>query len=170
MAAVSANSVIGVNNDIPWKLSADMRRFRELTICKTVVMGRKTWDSFPKKPLPNRKNIILTRDKTLSIQDCENTWIASDVQSVLDFHSEDLIIIGGGEIYKQFLPYATHFELTRVSKTIDIPSVWEEEKGRATFFPVINLLDWRLISNSWHTADEKNECNYEFLSYERIID
>jgi dihydrofolate reductase len=141
--AMADNGVIGASGAIPWRIPEDMKRFKALTIGKPIVMGRKTWDSFPKKPLPGRTNIVITRDKA---------WTAAGAVPV---HSLDealsrarsenpieIAVIGGGEIYKAALPLVTRVELTEIHTDAAgdtylprfDPAVWREtaREDRAT--------------------------------------
>jgi dihydrofolate reductase len=142
VVAIADNGVIGKDGGIPWHISEDLKRFKALTTGKTVVMGRKTWDSLPKKPLPNRKNVVCTRDiswegvgaERATLPDLDLSWISP---------KEDWMIIGGAEIYRHFLPKAHRIELTEVHKNFD---------GDARFD--LNRTGWRETAREEHlTAD-----------------
>lgn len=152
IAAISKNRVIGNDNKLMWKLSSDLKRFKELTSGNPVVMGRKTYESIG-KPLPNRRNIIITRDTNYEISGCE---VVSSIEEAFLLTNNDCYIIGGGEIYKQTINIADKIYLTLVQK---------EFEGD-TIFPELDK-EWVKISRKDFKADEKNECDYSFIEYER---
>lgn len=112
IAACSSNKVIGNNNKLIWHVPGDLKRFKELTSGHTILMGRKTYESIG-RPLPNRRNIILSRDPNLKIEGC---LVYSDLLEVLELYKNDLFVIGGEEIYRQTLGYADKIELTLIHK------------------------------------------------------
>ncbi len=114
VAAISSNNLIGNNNELPWHIPEDLAFFKELTYGHTVVMGRKTYESIG-KPLPNRKNVVLTQDANLHI---DGVTIITDFRDVFDL-TGNVFIIGGGEIYELFLPYTDKLYLTLVSALVD---------------------------------------------------
>ena len=152
IVAVSANNVIGKNGKIPWKISEDMKRFKELTTGHPVIMGRKTYESFPPKfrPLPERKNIVLSRN----LNSNENIYIARNIEEALELtEDKNSYIIGGEKIYESFFPLVNKIELTRVHKFME----------GDVFFPEVNWNEWNLIN------EEKNidEIPYSFMTYVR---
>jgi dihydrofolate reductase len=159
IAALDEQGGIGVDNALPWKLSKDLQRFKRLTLGHPIIMGRKTADSLP-AALKERNNIVLTRSKTWSRPGFE---IAADLDAVLRSiknSGDRWFVIGGGEIYQAFLPYADRMHLTHVS-TIVI--------GADAFFPKIDPGQWMVTHREAHPQDEKNEFNFEFVDYERKI-
>ena len=152
IVAMSKNRVIGNNNELIWKLSSDLKRFKELTTGHSVVMGRKTYESIG-KPLPNRRNIIITRNLEYSVDGCE---IVSSLEEALLLTNNDCFIIGGGEIYNQSIKLADKIYLTMVHK---------EFEGDTTF-PELDK-EWVKMSRKDFEADEKNEYNYSFIEYDR---
>ena len=113
--AMADNGVIGVSGAIPWRIADDMKRFKALTMGKPIVMGRKTWDSFPKKPLPGRTNIVVTRDRSWRAQGATVAHSLEDALTLAEREQpSEIAIIGGAEIYKAALPRATRIELTQV--------------------------------------------------------
>lgn len=152
IVATSKNRVIGKNNKLIWKISSDLKRFKELTTGNTVVMGRKTYESIG-KPLPNRRNIIITRNKKYSVSGCD---IVSSLEEALFLTNNNCFIIGGGEIYKQSLNIADKIYLTLVDKEFEGDS----------YFPEIGD-DWVIINQDYFEANEKDEYNYSFIDYER---
>ena len=116
--AMAENGVIGMNGAIPWRIAEDMKRFKALTLGKPVVMGRKTWDSLPRKPLPERRNIVITRQMGWT---AEGAIAASSFDDALGKAGDaaDIMVIGGGEIYRQALSQADRIELTQVHRAFD---------------------------------------------------
>ena len=156
IAAMAKNNVIGSNNSLIWHLPADLKHFKNITSGHTVIMGRKTYESIG-KPLPNRRNIVITHSDTFTAEGCE---IFYSLQEAVDacLEEEEVFIIGGAEIYKQSLHAADKLYITRIYK---------EFEGDA-HFPEFSLSEWRLLSYYRHHADEKNEHEYSFSEYERI--
>jgi len=152
IVAMSKNRVIGNNNELIWKLSSDLKRFKELTTNNPVIMGRKTYESIG-RPLPNRRNIVITRNTEYSVEGCE---IVSSLEEALLLTNNDCFIIGGGEIYKQSLEVADKIYLTLVNK---------EFEGDTTFPELDDK--WAKISRKDFKADDKNEYDYSFIEYER---
>jgi dihydrofolate reductase len=111
VVAASDNGVIGASGRIPWHISEDMKRFKALTLGKTVVMGRKTWDSLPRKPLPGRDNIVITRDAAWK---ADGATVAPSPKAALAAAAGDVMVIGGAQIYRALMPDATRIELTQV--------------------------------------------------------
>ncbi|WP_027417952.1 dihydrofolate reductase [Aneurinibacillus terranovensis] len=154
VVAMDKNRVIGKDNKLPWHLPADLAYFKSITMGHVIVMGRKTHDSIG-RPLPGRKNVVLTRDKTYAAPGC---MIMHSVQDVLvKFGDEVIDVIGGAEIIAQFLPYTDKLYMTRIEETFD----------GDVFFPQINRDDWELISKEKGTTDEKNPYTYDFFVYQR---
>lgn len=128
IVAASDNDVIGIRGELPWHLPADLKRFKQLTMGKPIVMGRLTHESIG-RPLPGRRNVILTRNGNYRSPGCERV---SSVDDVLAFADEEVMVIGGGDVYAQFLPHAQRIYLTRVHVCID---------GDA-FFPQLEAGAW----------------------------
>lgn len=149
IVAHSLNRVIGKDNKLIWRQSSDLRRFKELTTGKTVVMGRKTYDSIG-KPLPNRRNIVISRQTDLNIPGVE---VVKSLQDVISLDSE-IFILGGGEIYKKSL------ELGIVNK-IYLTLIHTNVDGD-TYFPEIG--DWDEESSEFFRKDEKNQYDYSFIN------
>ena len=157
IAAIGKNNVIGINNDLPWKLSADLKYFAKTTTGKSVLMGRKTFDSILArlgKPLPNRKNYVLSRTEN----SIDGVKIVKDLQTFADEKKdEEVFIIGGASVYEQALPLVDKMYITEV----------EYDGPGDAFFPKFNPAEWNLISEEKHLKDEKNEYNYNFKIYDR---
>ncbi len=157
IVARAKNGVIGSKNDLPWYLPADLKRFRELTTGNTVVMGRKTYESIVARlghTLPDRRNIVLTRDETAAYDGAE---ILHDIDAVKQLDG-DVFVIGGAEIYNQLLPLADRLYITDVKADID----------GDTFFPTLDTSVWHEISREAHERDEKNQYDFDFVLYERL--
>lgn len=155
IVATSMNDVIGIRGDLPWKLSDDLKRFKQLTMGKPIVMGRLTWESIG-RPLPGRQNIVLTRQADFAADGCD--VVASPAEALAAVaEAEEIMIIGGGQIYELFLPKASRLYVTRVQASID---------GDA-FFPGIDETTWQLVDRVPHAADDANEYAFEFRTYER---
>ena len=154
IAAVAQNNALGKDNDLLWHLPDDFKRFKSLTTGHYIIMGRKTFESFP-KPLPNRTHIIITRQKEYSVPD--NCFVASSLTQAIEMcpKNEDIYIIGGGEIYKQSMDFADKLEITKVHQSFDAD----------TFFPEIDDKKWKLHEEVFHPADEKHKYGFSFLTY-----
>ena len=155
IVAASSNGVIGVDGDLPWRLPDDLKRFKALTTGKPVIMGRKTWDSIG-RPLPNRQNIVITRNPAFEAEGCD--IVATPEQAIAAAgDSDELMIIGGGAIYAIFLDKATRIYLTRVHTEID----------GDTFFPGPDPEVWVEVSSTAHPADERHSAAFDFIDYVR---
>ena len=155
IAAVSINNVIGNKNKLIWNLPNDLKRFKKLTTGHSVIMGRKTFDSLP-NPLPNRDNIVITRNTDYSNS---NVTVCSSIEDAINLTKTDTqpFIIGGGEIYSQTINLADKIELTRVYKKFD---------GDA-YFPEIPLDIFELINEERYNSNTQNEFDYSFLTYKK---
>ncbi|TDG34956.1 dihydrofolate reductase [Pedobacter changchengzhani] len=149
--AVGENFEIGKNNQLLWHMPADLKYFKQTTSGHTVIMGRKTFDSVG-KPLPNRRNIIITRDKNLKIDGVEVANSFDEAIEITKNEEQQVFIIGGSEIYRQALPSTTTLYLTTIHNSFDAD----------TFFPEFNKNEWEVISKQAHKADEKNKFDYTF--------
>lgn len=157
IAAASKNNALGKDNDLLWHLPDDFKRFKKLTTGHQIIMGRKTFESFP-KPLPNRTHIIITRDRDYTV-DFDSCIVVHSIEAALELVKNDhkAFIIGGGEIYRQCEKFANRIELTRVHKAFEAD----------TFFPEIDLNDWELIAEEYHPRDEKHQYDFTYLTYLR---
>jgi dihydrofolate reductase len=158
IVAVAKNGVIGRGGELPWRLSADLRRFKELTMGHAILMGRKTYESIG-RPLPGRRMIVITRQPDYRADGVE---VAAGLEEAFrlaaDRDDAECFVIGGGEIYDQARPHADRVYLTRVHATVD---------GDA-YFPSLNLSEWHLVSSTPIEADAKNEYPFSFEQYERV--
>jgi len=158
VVAVAANGVIGRDGDMPWRLSTDMRRFRATTMGKPVVMGRKTWESFPKRPLPGRHNIIVTRDAAYAAEGASSVASLDAALALARAEgAEEACIIGGGEIYAAALPLADRLDVTHILAEID----------GDTRFPAIDPAVWRAVSSEDFPAGDKDTHPTRHVVYER---
>lgn len=158
IAAAADNNAIGKDNDLLWHLPNDFKRFKALTTGHKIIMGRKTFESFP-KPLPKRTHIIITRDKTYTVPypDC---FVVHSLEEAIQMVADEALafVIGGGEIYTQSLPIADTIELTRVHMSYSAD----------TYFPEIPEEEWKLVKEEYHPKDEKHAIDFTYLTYKRI--
>ncbi len=156
VVAISQNHVIGKDNQLLWHLPADLKHLKVITTGHTVIMGRKTYDSVG-KPLPNRRNIIITRTE-LAIPGCEVVNSIEGAFTLCEIEAE-VFILGGAEIYRQAMPLTDRIYLTIVHQDFNGDS----------FFPAIDKEVWKQVSREDHQSDEKNKLPYSFITLERII-
>ena len=156
IVARAENGVIGVNNQLPWRLSNDLQYFKKVTLGKPIVMGRKTYDSIG-RPLPGRTNIVVTRNQNWSV---EGVQVVHSLQEALEVaggeQADEVMLIGGAELYRQGLALADKIYLTEVKAS---------PAGDA-FFPDLPE-SWREISRQPQQADDKNDCPHDFVIYQR---
>ncbi len=155
IAAVAENLTIGKENRMPWHLPADLQFFKQTTMDHTIIMGRKTFESFG-KPLPGRRSIVVTRNASFKPEGVETAHSLKDALA-LTHTEEEIFVIGGGEIYRQALPLATRLFITFVHHQIE----------GDTFFPEIKSDEWVLIHEQHRVADEKNLYAMTFRTFER---
>lgn len=155
IAAIAENNALGKNNDLLWHLPKDFKRFKEITSGHHIIMGRKTFESFP-KPLPNRTHVIITRQKDYV---CEGCIVVQDLEKAIAVcpKNEDIFVIGGGEIYSQSIHLADRLDITRVHHSFEAD----------VFFPEIDPEIWELISEEVHLKDEKHPYDYSFQTFVR---
>ena len=157
IVAISENYAIGKAGDLLCHLPNDLKHFKELTTGATIVMGKKTFFSLPRRPLPNRRNIVLTRDIAFAYDNTEVAHSIPELQTMLQA-DERVFIIGGGEVYKQFMPLVDELQITHIHHT------WEDAD---TFFPEIDLSIWECTSEEQHKQDEKHAFAYTFTTYHK---
>jgi dihydrofolate reductase len=155
IAAAAENNALGKNNDLLWHLPDDFKRFKQLTSNHYIIMGRKTFESFP-KPLPNRTHVIITRQKNYQHEGC---IVVSSLKEAIAIAPKDetVFVIGGGEIYQQSIEMADCIELTRVHTTLEAD----------TFFPEIDLTVWQLTFEEFHPQDEKHHYSFTFQTFHK---
>ena len=156
IVAVSEDWGIGKDNELLWHISEDLKRFKKLTSGNTVIMGKKTWESLPRRPLPGRKNIVLTDDPNESI---ENSVTAYSIDDALDKcgPDEEIFIIGGGSIYRQFMTIADRLFITHVHK----------KAPADIYFPEIDRSIWEIIEKEEFKTDDDIGLPYTYVIYER---
>lgn len=155
IAAVAENNALGKDNELVWHLPNDFKRFKELTTGHYIIMGRKTFESFP-KPLPNRTHVVITRQKEYSPEGC---IVVNSIENAIKLCPKDapVFIIGGGEIYQQGLEYTDKIEITKVHGHFDAD----------TFFPEIDLSNWELVTSKFNEKDEKHLFSFTYQTYLR---
>lgn len=156
ITAMAKNRVIGKDNTLPWQLPADLKRFKEITTGHPVIMGRKTYESIG-KALSGRKNIIITKQKNYSAENC---FIVNSIDEAISLvkDEKEIFFIGGAEIYRQILPRANRLYLTLIKK----------EFAGDVYFPEIRWNEWKEISRQKGYVDNNNPYEHEFLVFERI--
>ncbi|RRJ65899.1 dihydrofolate reductase [Paenibacillus oralis] len=154
--AMAQNGVIGRNNQLPWRLPADLKFFKAQTMGKTMVMGRKTWESMGSKPLPGRHSVVLTQDMSYR---AEGADVVHTVEEALGYEKEgeELMVIGGAGVFRLFFPIADKLFVTRINEDIE----------GDVLFPSLNWEDFDLVHEQQGIRDDKNPYDYRFLTYER---
>lgn len=155
IAALDENALIGREGGLPWHLPADLRHFKALTMGKTMLMGRKTWDSLG-RALPGRESWVLTRADGFAAEGAR--VLASLDEALAAAGGRELMVIGGAEIYRQTLPWAQRLYLTRVHARVE---------GGDAYFPAFDPMQWRETSREAHPPDERHAYPYSFLTLER---
>jgi len=155
IVAMSKNRVIGKDNALPWHLPADLKHFKDVTMGKPILLGRKTYESIG-RPLPGRCNVVITRDLNFKAAGC---IVTHSIEQALDAvsGSDEVFIIGGALLYQEFLPRVTRLYITLIHAEIE----------GDTFFPEINAAEWKEIERVDFSKDEKNSYDYSFIMLER---
>ncbi len=156
IVAIASNYAIGKDNDLLWHISDDLKRFKRITSGHTVVMGKNTFFSLPFRPLPKRKNIVLTDKKDEKIDGCEMAYSIDNSIELMDSDSENFVM-GGGSIYEQFMPIANKLYITRVHQDFDAD----------TFFPQIDLNIWKLDESTDMEAEKEGGFKFTYEVYTR---
>jgi dihydrofolate reductase len=156
IVAVAKNLAIGKGNELLWHIPEDLRHFKEVTMGHPVIMGKRTYESLPKKPLPGRKNIVITDIRDEDFPGCTAVYSIADALKQVS-PEEEVFIIGGASVYKQFLPLAKRLYLTEVDKDFD----------GDVFFPAIDFNVWNKVSEASFEFNEKLGFSYSFAMYER---
>jgi dihydrofolate reductase len=157
IVAIAANRAIGAHNDLLWRLPNDMKRFRELTIGHTVIMGRKTFESLPHGALPDRTNVVITKNRTATFANC--VLFDNPAEAINAYRAEDeVFIIGGADMYCQTIELADKLYITRVHHSFE---------NADTFFPEIREDEWVLTEETYFREDEKHVYPYSFHTYLR---
>lgn len=162
-AAVAQNRVIGRDGGLPWRLSTDLKRFKAGTMGKPIVMGRKTWESFPRRPLPGRLNIVITRDRSYRAEGAEVVTSLQDALALARAKGrcmagvDEIFVIGGGDIYRQAIAMADRLHLTHVLADVEGDTV----------FPVVDPETWEIVSSDDTPAGENDSHATRYTVYAR---
>jgi len=156
IVAVAEDGGIGKGNDLLWHLPEDLRRFKKLTLGKTVIMGKKTWESLPRKPLPGRRNIVITDDPLDSFNGAEAAYSIGEAINLCDREAE-AFVIGGGSIYRQFMPFADRLYITHIQK----------KAPADVYFPEIDKDIWEEAEREDYKAKDRNELSFSYVIYSR---
>jgi len=156
IVAISEDYGIGKDNELLWHISEDLRRFKKLTLGKTIVMGKKTWESLPRKPLPGRRNIVLTDDPKECIDCSVTAYSIEDALSKCD-QNDEIFVIGGGSVYRQFMPIADRLYITHVHR----------KAPADVFFPEIDKNVWNVIEKEKFPPGETVSIPYTYVIYDR---
>ena len=155
IAAIGKNGEIGIKGDLIWKISDDLKHFKTITTGHPVIMGRKTWESLPKKPLPGRKNIVLSRNKDFQPEGASKV---NSIEEAIDLCRDEVpFIIGGEEIYKSFMRYVTVFHVTHI----------DEDAPGADAFLKLNSREWEIFEES-PLMTSPDSIKYQFRKYRRV--
>ena len=157
IVAIAENYAIGKNNDLLWHIPEDLKRFKKLTTGHTVIMGKKTYESLPRKPLPNRLNIVISDNPDDHFDQCLMAYSIEDVMKKINPFDENFII-GGASIYSQFLPLADRLYITWIHRSFE----------GDVFFPVIDFSEWLLTSSEDIPSGVTNDFSYSNNIYDRI--
>ena len=154
IVAIASNNAIGKDNDLLWHISDDLKRFKRITSGHPVIMGRKTFDSLPFRPLPKRRNIVITNEHGLQIDGCEMAYSIEESIALMDEDKENFII-GGGTIYTQFMPLANKLYITKVHQDFEAD----------IFFPEIDLTIWKLVENINMPPEKEGSFSFTYETY-----
>jgi dihydrofolate reductase len=156
IVAMDIQQAIGLGNDLPWRLPADLAYFKKTTLDHTILMGHKTYESIG-KPLPHRTNVILTKNEEFTAEGC--IIVHSMEEAAARFADEEVFVIGGAEIFRLFMPIVDRLYITLI----------EHEFEADIFFPDFDIEDWYLVSSEDGITDDKNPYTYSFLVYEKTL-
>lgn len=154
--AMADNGVIGRSGDLPWSLPDDLAHFKKLTLGGTVIMGRRTWDSLWRQPLPGRDNIVVTRNGDFI---ATGATVVGGLDEALIRAESNAFCIGGAQLYAAALPFATHLEVTAV----------HDDADGDVYMPPVDWGEWILVAEEFHPADDKHASAFTFRSYERVF-
>jgi dihydrofolate reductase len=156
IVAVSEDWGIGKGNDLLWHIPEDLKRFKRLTYGNTIIMGKKTWESLPRRPLSGRKNIVLT---DIPNEIIENSITAYSIEDALNKceNGEEIFVIGGGSVYRQFMPIADRLYITHV----------HQKAPADVYFPAIDPVVWEVVDKEPFTTFEDDRISYDYVIYER---
>ncbi len=158
VVAASRNGVIGRDGGLPWHISSDLKLFKQITLGKPVIMGRKTWDSLPRKPLPGRRNIVISRKADFLTEGAEMATSADEALALAKIDNPaEVAVIGGGEIYRLFWPLADQIYLTEVDLEVE----------GDTLFPMINPVEWELLETTKYERGPKDNAGFSLKRFKR---
>lgn len=158
IVAIAENYAIGLNNQLLWHLSDDLKRFKRITAGHPVIMGRRTYESLPVRPLKDRRNIVISDRPGEMIEGCHMAYSIGEAIGLADPHIENFVI-GGGMIYRQFMPLADRLYITWIKKAFEAD----------TFYPEIEPSVWKMVSEEPGPPDPKNDFSYSYRIYERRL-
>ena len=159
IVAIAQNGAIGKNNDLLWHLGSDLKRFKQLTMGHPVVMGRKTWESLPKKPLPGRQNIVMTNNPDFEAEGATVVHSVNGLFKALKDCDEEVFVMGGAAIYKALLPFTKRLYITRVYRDYDAD----------VYFPTIDMSEFTLVKFGEPMYDEESGLDYAYEEYDRKL-
>lgn len=157
IVAVAQNGAIGKNNDLLWHLSSDLKRFKKLTTGHPVVMGRRTWESLPKRPLPGRRNIVFTQNPDFKAEGAEVVHSVNGLFKALEGCDDEVFVMGGAAIYQLLLPFTKRLYVTRIYRDFD----------GDVYFPVIDMSEFTLVKLGDPMFDEESGLDYAYEEYDR---
>ena len=157
IVAIAQNGAIGKNNDLLWHLGSDLKRFKQLTMGHPVVMGRKTWESLPKKPLPGRQNIVMTNNPDFEAEGATVVHSVNGLFKALKDCDEEVFVMGGAAIYETLLPFTKRLYITRVYRDYDAD----------VYFPTIDMSEFTLVKFGEPMYDEESGLDYAYEEYDR---
>ncbi len=157
IVAIASNMAIGKNNDLLWHIPGDLQRFRKITTGHTVIMGKKTYESLPKRPLVNRRNLVITDQAGEMIEGCVMAYSIEEAIALCEPDAENFII-GGASVYRQFLPFTDRLYLTRVDRSYEAD----------VYFPEIDPSCWKLIAEEPGGTDEAQDLSWHYEIYDRV--
>ena len=157
IVAIAQNGAIGKDNDLLWHLSGDLKRFKRLTTGHPVVMGRKTWESLPKRPLPGRRNIVFTQNPGFAPEGAEVVRSVNDLFRALKDCDDEVFVMGGAAIYRLLLPFTRRLYITRVYRDYEAD----------VYFPTIDMSEFTLVSLGEPMQDEESGLDYAYEEYDR---
>jgi dihydrofolate reductase len=156
IVAIAENNAIGKNNELLWHIPSDLKRFKNLTTGHKIIMGKRTYESLPKRPLPNRTSIVITDIQNEKFEGCLTVYSIEEALNLCG-KDEECFVIGGGMVYKQMLPMAERLYLTMVHHSFDAD----------TFFPNIDFNEWMEIEREDVSNDEQVDFTYSYLTFKR---
>lgn len=156
IVAIAKNWAIGKDNQLLWHISRDLQRFKRITLGHQVIMGKNTYESLPFRPLKNRTNVVITDNPDEIFEGCITVYSVNEALNLCN-DKEESFIIGGGSVYRQFLPHTNKLYLTLIHKEFEAD----------TFFPEVDLSNWKLLEREDYGPEGENDFSYSCLVYEK---